>query len=183
MMGQLAKHVNDFGRVAIFGIIGSFLVLFLRMVLPFLAALSSAYAADIEPPPQVWLNAGFLSWHFERDQNLRGDNWGVGVEAVLTPDHAVTAGNFINSDGDRSRYGAYLWRPLHWRLYEIDVSAGVALAAFDGYQNVNSGGWFLAPLPLLAVEGRRLGANFTIVPTIKDKVHGAIVVQIKLRVW
>jgi hypothetical protein len=26
-------------------------------------------------------------------------------------------------------------------------------------------------------------ANFSITPTIKDRVHGAVVVQIKLRVW
>ena len=65
----------------------------------------------------------------------------------------------------------------------IDVHAGIAVAAFDGYQNVNDGGWFVAPLPLLAVEGRRFGANFTIVPTISDKVHGAVVLQLKLRVW
>jgi hypothetical protein len=155
----------------------------LRLVFGFLAGMSSACAADSEPSPQIWLNPGFLSWHFQSDQDLRGTNWGVGVEVVLTPDHAAIAGNFINSDGDRSRYGAYLWRPLHWRPYGIDVSAGVALAAFDGYQSVNNGGWFIAPLPLLAVEGRRLGANITIVPTINDKVHGAIVLQIKLRVW
>lgn len=155
----------------------------LRLIFASLAGMSSACAADSEPSPQVWLNAGFLSWHFQRDENLRGDNWGVGVEVVLKPDHGVMAGNFINSDGDRSHYGAYLWRPLHWRPYGIDVSAGVALAAFDGYQNVNNGGWFVAPLPLLAVEGRRLGANFTIVPTISDKVHGAVVLQLKLRVW
>jgi hypothetical protein len=155
----------------------------LRLIFGFLAGVSSACAAESESSPQVWLNAGFLSWHFERDEDLRGDNWGVGVEVVLKPDHGVMAGSFINSDGDRSHYGAYLWRPLHWRPYGIDVSAGVALAAFDGYQNVNNGGWFVAPLPLLAVEGRRLGANFTIVPTISDKVHGAIVIQLKLRVW
>jgi hypothetical protein len=155
----------------------------LRLLCAFLAGTSGACAAESDSSPQVWLNAGFLSWHFQRDQNLRGDNWGVGVEVVFTPDHAAIAGNFINSDGDRSNYAAYLWRPLHWRPYGIDVSAGVSLGVVDGYQNVNNGNWFIAPLPLLAVEGRRLGANFTIVPTINDKVHGAVVLQIKLRVW
>lgn len=155
----------------------------LRLIFGFLAGVSSACAADSESSPQVWLNAGFLSWHFERDEDLRGTNWGVGVEVVLTPNHAVMAGNFINSDGNRSNYAAYQWRPLHWRPYGIDVSAGVAIGAFDGYQNVNSGGWFVAPVPLLTVEGRRLGANFTIVPTISDKVNGAVVLQLKLRVW
>jgi len=154
-----------------------------RIIFGFVAGVSGAFAADAEHSRQVWLNPGFLSWHFERDLDLRGTNWGVGVEVVLTPDHAVMAGKFINSDGDRSHYAAYQWRPLHWQPWGIDISAGIALGAFDGYQNVNNGGWFVAPLPLLAVEGRYLGANFSIVPTIKDKVHGAIVLQIKLRVW
>jgi hypothetical protein len=176
-------HACDFGRAAISGIIGRFLVLFLRMVLPFLAALSSAYAEDVQPSRQVWLNPGFFSWHYDRTRDFREDNWGVGVEVVLAPDHALMAGNFINSDRERSRYAAYQWRPLHWRPYDIDVSAGIALGAFDGYPRNNNGGWFIGLFPLLTVEGKRVGANFSIVPTIKDRVHGAVVVQIKLRVW
>jgi hypothetical protein len=155
----------------------------LRLLAGFLAGISSVCAEDAQTFPQVWLNPGFFSWHFQRDKDLRGDNWGVGVEVAFKPDHGVMAGNFINSDGARSRYGAYLWRPLHWRPYGVDVSAGVALGAFDGYQSVNNGGWFVAPMPLLSVEGRRLGANFSVVPTIDDKVHGAVVLQLKLRVW
>jgi hypothetical protein len=176
-------HARNFGCAVISGIIGSFFVSLLRTVFPFFAVLSSAYAADTEPLRQVWLNPGFLSWHFDRSQDLREDNWGVGVEVVLAPDHAVMAGNFINSDRERSRYAAYQWRPLHWRPYDIDVSAGIALSVFDGYPRMNNGGWFLGLLPLLAVEGKRVGANFSIVPTIKDRVHGAVVLQIKLRVW
>jgi hypothetical protein len=105
------------------------------------------------------------------------------VEVVLVPDHAVMVGNYINSDGERSRYAAYQWRPLHWRPYDVDVSAGIALSVIDGYPRMNNGGWFMALLPLLAVEGKRVGVNFSVVPTIKDKVDGAVVLQIKLRVW
>jgi hypothetical protein len=38
-------------------------------------------------------------------------------------------------------------------------------------------------MPLLSVEGKRFGANFTVVPTIKDRIDGAVAVQLKLRVW
>ncbi|HEY7658408.1 MAG TPA: hypothetical protein VH881_16205 [Burkholderiales bacterium] len=176
-------HPRDFCRATVPGIQRRVLLPFLPAALTLLAVLSSARAEDAQPSPQVWLNPGFFSWHFERDKDLRDDNWGVGAEVVLKPEHAVMAGTYRNSDEERSRYGAYLWRPLLWRPYDIDVRAGIAIAAFDGYPNVNDGGWFVMPLPLLAVEGRYLGANFTIVPTIKDKVHGAIVIQIKLRVW
>jgi hypothetical protein len=106
----------------------------------------------------------------------------VGAEVVFTPDHTVMAGNFINSGGERSNYASYQWRPLHWRPSDIDVSAGIGLGVLDGYPYHN-GGWFAALFPLLAVEGKRIGANFSIVPTIQDKVNGAVVLQIKLRVW
>jgi len=175
-------YARDIGRTSSRSIIGSFFASLLQIVFALLASLSGAYAEDAPPSPQVWLNPGFLSWHFDRSKDLRGDNWGVGAEVVFTPDHTVMAGNFINSDGQRSNYASYQWRPLHWRPSDIDVSAGIGLGVIDGYPYHN-GGWFAALFPLLAVEGKRIGANFTIVPTIKDKVNGAVVLQIKLRVW
>jgi hypothetical protein len=181
-MAKESMHAPDFGRAAIPGTIWNSLVPLLQVLFPFLAVLSSAYAEDVKPSPQVWLNAGFLSWHFDRSKDLRGDNWGVGAEVVFTPDHTVMAGNFINSDGERSNYASYQWRPLRWRPSDIDVSAGIGLGVVDGYPYHN-GGCFATLFPLLAVEGKRIGANFTIVPTIKDKINGAVVLQIKLRVW
>ena len=41
----------------------------------------------------------------------------------------------------------------------------------------------LPPLPLLAVEGKRFGANFTVVPKYGDRLHGAVAIQLKLKVW
>ena len=181
-MGQHTTLGRGFCRADIPGDIGNFLLFLLRVLFLYLVALSSTRAADIEPSRQVWLNPGFLSWHFDRSKDLRGDNWGVGAEVVFTPDHTVMAGNFINSNGERSNYASYQWRPLHWRPSDIGVSAGIGLGVVDGYPYHN-GGWFAALFPLLAVEGKRIGANFTIVPTIKDKVNGAVVLQIKLRVW
>lgn len=153
-----------------------------RLLCFLLVASSSARAEDVKPSPQVWLNAGFLSWHFDRSKDLRGDNWGVGAEVVFSPDHTAMAGNFINSNGERSNYASYQWRPLHWRPSDIDVSAGIGLGVVDGYPYHN-GGWFATLFPLLAVEGKRIGANFSIVPTIKDRVNGAVVLQLKVRVW
>lgn len=175
-------HARDLDRAVVSSTIGATRGTPLRFILGFLAGMSGAGAADFEHSPQVWLNPGFLSWHFDRSKDLRGDNWGVGAEVVFTPDHTVMAGNFINSDGERSNYASYQWRPLHWRPSDIDVSAGIGLGVIDGYPYHN-GGWFAALFPLLAVEGKRIGANFSIVPTIKDKVNGAVVLQIKLRVW
>lgn len=141
----------------------------------------SASAALAET--QIWLNPGIYSLHFDRDKELRDDNIGFGVEVIGAPEHAFAAGTFINSNRERSRYGAYAWRPLQWEAGTADIFAGLVLGAFDGYPNHRDGGWFLAPLPLLAIEGRRLGVNLSLIPTIRNRLDGALSIQLKLRVW
>ncbi|OGA14057.1 MAG: hypothetical protein A3H32_16945 [Betaproteobacteria bacterium RIFCSPLOWO2_02_FULL_63_19] len=148
-----------------------------------LTALPDANAAEREFSPQVWINPGIYSLHFDRNKNLRDDNVGLGAEVVLAPDHALLAGSFVNSDWTRSRYGAYAWRPLHWQLDGTHVSAGVIVGAFDGYPRYREGAWFVAPMPVVAIEGERLGVNLSVIPTLQNRVNGAIAVQIKLRVW
>lgn len=133
--------------------------------------------------PQVWINPGIFSRHFDRGKNLREDNLGIGAELLLHEDHALLAGSIINSDRQRTRYGAYHWRPLHWDVASLKVSAGMAVGAFDGYPRYHNGGWFVAPLPLVAVEGARFGANISIVPTIRNRLNGAVAVQFKMKVW
>jgi hypothetical protein len=157
--------------------------LLLRVLAGLCTALCSAHAADTEFPPQIWVNPGFYSYHFDRDKNLRENNVGLGVEVLLAPDHGLMAGTFMNSRDERSYYAGYQWRPLHWRPAHTLVSAGIAIAAIDGYPTYNNGGWFLSLLPLLSIEGRRIGVNLSIIPTIKDRIDGAIAVQVKLRVW
>jgi hypothetical protein len=147
------------------------------------ALLCSAHAASPDDSPQVWLNPGVFSRHFERNPSFREDNVGLGAELLPSPDHGVMAGTFINSQRARTRYGAYQWRPLHWLLGDTLVSAGIAVGGFDGYPRYRDGAWFAAALPILAIEGKRLGANVSIVPTLKDRVDGAVVLQVKLRVW
>lgn len=155
----------------------------LRMVLGFCTALSGANAADREFSTQVWINPGIYSRHFDRSTRFREDNVGIGAEVLLAPDHALMGGSFINSQRARTQYGAYQWRPLHWQLGDTNVSAGIIFGAFDGYPRYRDGAWFIAPMPVLAIEGKRVGANLSIIPSLKDRVDGAIAVQIKLRVW
>ena len=146
---------------------------------------SNVRAADTveKYSPQVWLNPGNFSYHFDRDKDLREDNTGFGAELSLAESHVLAAGSFINSNRQRSHYGAYYWRPLHWQPAGINVRAGIAVGAFDGYPNYRNGAWFPAALPMLAIEGDRVGANIFFVPTIKNRLDGAISVQFKLRVW
>lgn len=143
---------------------------------------ASDRAAD-QRAVQLWLNPGSFSYHFDRHKDLRGVNAGVGAELVLAEDHVLAAGIFNNSNRRQSHYGAYYWRALHWQPAGINVHAGVAVGAFDGYPNYHNGGWFPAALPMLSLEGGIVGANIFFVPTIKNRTDGAIAVQFKLRVW
>lgn len=132
---------------------------------------------------QVWINPGVYSYHFNRNAGYRNDNVGFGAEVLVARDHGFMAGSFINSDRERSHFAAYEWRPLHGAIDTVGVGGGIAFAAFDGYPRYHSGGWFLAPLPVVSFEGRYLGLNVSAVPTIKDRLHGALMFQLKLRVW
>jgi hypothetical protein len=140
-----------------------------------------ARAAEPASSPQVWLSPGFFSYHFDRDEELREDNTGLGVEVAFAAEHVLTAGSFINSTGQRSRYGAYQWRPLHWHAAGLSVRAGVALGVIDGYPRMRDGGAFIGAVPLLAVEGRYFGVNLTAFPAFDERVESGIAVQFKLR--
>lgn len=157
------------------------------MVLPFIAGfVSGVHAQSGSGPwsPQVWINPGSYSYHFDRNKNHREDNTGFGAEVWFARDHALMAGTFINSDGERSRYGAYQWRPLHWQpTADLKVDAGIAAGVFDGYPRYRNGDWFPAVLPVLSVEYKRVGVNFFVVPTIANRLDGAISIQLRLRVW
>lgn len=150
-----------------------------------LLAVPAAFAQSPAPDfsTQVWLNPGIYSHHFKRDQNFREDNVGFGAEVAFAPEHRIMAGTFINSDRGRTRYAAYNWQPLQWKPGGVNVSAGVIAGAFDGYPFYKDGGWFLAAMPVLAIEGRYVGVNLSIVPEIPDRLSGAVAIQFKLRVW
>ena len=158
-----------------------------RLILAICAALftAQAFSADSgEYAPQVWINPRLYSHHFDSSKNFRANNIGAGVEVLIAKTHGLMAGTFINSDRARSPYIAYQWRPLHWQPAEsLDVSAAIVVGAFDGYPRMRDGGWFVAPLPLLAIEGKRLGANITVIASYGNRIHGAVAIQVKLRVW
>ena len=133
--------------------------------------------------PSIWISPGIYSQHFDSSKSLRNDNWGLSVEAVLAKDHALIGGGYINSNRAHTRYAAYEWRPMHWQVTGLNVSAGVAVGAFDGYPNYRNGGWFVAPLPIVAVEGERFGVNLSVIPTIRNRLDGALAIQAKFKVW
>ncbi len=126
----------------------------------------------------VWLNPGFYSYHFDKEKNLNNNNHGFGVEAPISKTYSLTAGVFENSNRATSHYiGAYV---MPYQLGAL--KAGVAVGAFDGYPKMRDGGWFPAVIPTVAFEGSHLGLNVSFIPTVGDKLHGAVTFQLKYKI-
>jgi hypothetical protein len=130
---------------------------------------------------EVWVNPGFVSYHFDRSKSYRDFNYGVGAEMLLSPNHVLIAGIYKNSESETSKYAGYEWRPLHWQAAGATVSAGLAASLMDGYPSMNNKGLFLAAFPTLSVEGKNLGVNFILIPNLKH--GGAIAAQFKVKAW
>ncbi len=132
-----------------------------------------------EAKNEWWINPGFVSYHFDRSAGYNNANWGLGAEYRFSTVASVTAGRFYNSDRYYSNYAGVYWQPL--AVGPIQV--GAVFGGFNGYPQTNQGGWFAAAIPALTIEGKRLGANLFIIPTVGDRVHGALSLQVKLKVW
>ena len=135
----------------------------------------------IEPEKrsQVWINPGFVSYHFDQSKNLNNGNWGGGAEYRFSTVASATIGRFYNSNREYSNYAGIYYQPIAIG----PIKFGAVLGGFNGYPQTNNGGWFAAALPAFTWEGDRVGANVFIVPTIGDRVNGAISLQLKLKVF
>jgi len=146
----------------------------MKKLLLALAVVAAAPAALAD----IWINPGFYSHHFDKSKDLNNRNQGFGVEATISQTYSLTAGVFENSDRQTSRYiGAYVMP------FQVGaLKAGAAVGAFDGYPKMRDGGWFPALIPTMAIEGRRLGLNVSLIPKIGDKVNSALTFQIKFNI-
>lgn len=128
---------------------------------------------------QLWINPGMVSYHFQKDQNLNNGNWGAGLEYRFNTVASVTAGRFYNSNRDHSNYAGVYYQPFALG----PIKFGAVFGGFNGYPQTNNGGWFAAAVPALTWEGNWVGANVFLIPTIGDRVNGAISLQVKLKVF
>ncbi len=135
---------------------------------------ASAAAAD---QPQIWINVGGFSRHFDRDPRYNENNLGFGIEWRRSPELAVMAGVYDNSLGKPSQYAAINWQP--WQIGPVKL--GAAIGVLNGYPAISRGGTFFAALPMASIEGRRFGINLGLIPSIKN-VDGAVLLQFKLRI-
>lgn len=130
-----------------------------------------------EPRSEVWVNPGWYSLHFDRDKDLEDANPGLGIEYRHSTVGALTAGFFRNSDRQRSRYVGGYWQPLAFGALRL----GAAYGLIDGYPRMRDGGWFPTLVPTVSAESGRLGASLMVVPGYKDRLYGAVSLQLRLR--
>lgn len=134
---------------------------------------------DSQPLGEVWLNAGFYSYHFRRDKGLNDGNPGIGVDYRFSNVAAVTAGRFYNSDRKYSNYAGFYYQPIAVG----NVRLGAVVGGFNGYPRMHNGGWFLAAIPVASFEYQRFGVNVAVVPSYKDRLYGAISLQFKFKIF
>lgn len=137
------------------------------------------HLVEVQDKSEVWINPGMASYHFDQNKNYNGANWGAGLEYRFNTVASVTAGRFYNSDRQYSNYAGVYYEPIAIG----PIKLGAVIGGFSGYPAANNGGWFPAALPALTWEGDLIGANLFVIPTVGDRVHGAISLQVKLKVW
>lgn len=143
-----------------------------------LPALADTFTTiDNQPLSELWVNPGFYSYHFQRDKGFDDTNPGFGAEYRFSSVASVTAGRFHNSDRRMSNYLGVYYQP--WAIGPVRL--GAVVGGFNGYPKMRDGGWFLAAIPVVSVEYQRVGVNFAIVPTYKERLHGAFSVQLKFK--
>jgi hypothetical protein len=129
------------------------------------------------PLGELWVNPGFYSYHFQRNKGLNDSNPGLGAEYRFSNVASVTLGRFYNSDRAYSNYAGVYYQP--WQIGAVRL--GAVAGGFNGYPKMRNGGWFLAAIPTASFEYQRVGVNIAVVPTYKDRLYGAISVQLKFK--
>ena len=143
------------------------------------AAETRQFISVIEPKPigEFWLNPGFYSYHFQKDLGLKNNNFGLGGEYRYSTVSAITLGIFENSDLETSRYVGWYWQPLRLGAVRLGAVVGV----IDGYPKMLNGNWFVAAMPAASYEYKNIGINCLFISSYKDRLHGSISMQFKLK--
>jgi hypothetical protein len=132
--------------------------------------------------PQLWLTSGFISHHFNRDAGYNERNHGIGGELRFDDTNTVAGGVYRNSVRQTTHYLHFVWTPL-----EVGpVRLGAAVGIIDGYPRLNNGGIAFALMPVAStsfkVLSQDVGVNFVYIPTIAQRVDGALALQFKIRI-
>ncbi|MDD2915203.1 MAG: hypothetical protein PHP70_07785 [Gallionella sp.] len=131
------------------------------------------------PISEIWINAGFYSYHFQKDKGFNNQNWGLGGEYRYSTANSIVVGSSHNSVRRTSHYVGWHWHPLALGPVHFGVVAG----GVNGYPGANNGGWFPIVLPAASFEYKSVGANLIVIPYVKDVAYGALSLQIKVKLY
>jgi len=135
----------------------------------------------IEPETRsaLWLNAGMYSYHFAKDHGYNNNNIGFGGEYTFSTVASATVGGFKNSDSSHTNYAGIYYHPISAGFLKLGFVGGV----MNGYSTANDGNYFPALIPTISAESEWIGANLFLIPSVGDKVHSAISLQLKLKIF
>jgi len=148
-------------------------------VTPLAASGDLFHMIDARPISELWLNPGFLSYHWQRDQDLNGDNYGLGAEYRFSTVASITVGEYYNSNRADSKYLGLYYQPFGIG----DVRFGAAAGGFNGYPNYKNGGWFLAAIPVASYDYKCVGLSVSFVPSYQNRLYGSLSFQFNLKVF
>jgi hypothetical protein len=146
------------------------------------AAPAQAKSETPESGPQVWLTSGFISHHFKRDAGYNERNHGLGAEVRFDENNTVAGGFYRNSVRQTTHYLHFVWTPLELG----PVRLGAAVGVIDGYPQLNNGNAALAVMPVATTSfklfSQDAGINLVYIPTVAQRVDGALALQFKMRI-
>ena len=152
------------------------------IVLVFIPLTSHAKIISViesKPASELWLNAGAYSYHFQRDKGFNSRNFGLGAEYRFSTVSSIVVGAFHNSDWYTSHYIVWHWQPIGLGPVRLGAYAG----AIDGYPHMLNGGWFFAVIPTIGFDYNNVGATLLLIPSYQNRLHGAISLQLGLKVF
>lgn len=121
---------------------------------------------------ETWIVATVASYHYNADKDYEQQNYGLGTEHVLSENWRFASGFYRNSNRIDSTYAFLAWTPLRYGMLRLGLAGGLV----SGYEKEP----LKVAFPVLAIEGKHLGANITLVPQTKSNA-GAIGLQLKVR--
>jgi len=124
---------------------------------------------------EIWGSTTLGSYHTKREQNLREQNLGFGLEYHERRDVMYMAGSYINSHDKRSVYAFTAWTPVDYGLVRLGVMAGFV----NGYPKLNSGNITPALVGLARIEFEKLGVNLMLIPPRLKESPFTLGVQVK----
>lgn len=128
---------------------------------------------------ELWINVGAHSEHFGKKEgasDFNDNNLGLGIEYRTSNTYAYTLGYYDNSLDRPTHYAGVFCQPLQWGYARF----GAVVGLMDGYPAMNNGNYFLAALPAVSVEYKRIGMNLLFIPPL-PQIVSAVAIQIKFK--